>query len=55
MSRVPPGLRVAPESPRASFGLPEICSFHPGLMDQEDLMPGFHRGQTEKSATSDLD
>jgi hypothetical protein len=42
MSWVPPGLRVAPESPRASFGLPEICSFHPGLMDQEDLTPGFH-------------
>jgi len=36
------GLRVAPESPRASFGLPEICSFHAGLVDQEDLTSGFH-------------
>jgi len=34
-NRIPPGLRVAPESSRASFGLPEICSFHPGLVTKK--------------------
>jgi len=40
-NRIPPGLRVAPEPSRASFGLPEICSFHPDLWTKKISHRGF--------------